>query len=60
MVADAAFRYYSILEGFQNNPFVEFWRKITPVNLIYIRPSMTFGDKKTYNFGIETGILVLF
>ncbi|MBE8724021.1 lipid A phosphoethanolamine transferase [Flavobacterium hungaricum] len=60
IAADAAFRYNVILKGFQNNAFVEFGRKITPVNLVYIHPSVAFGGQKTYNFGIEAGILVLF
>lgn len=60
VAADVAFRYNDVLNGFQNNAFVEFGRKITPSNLIYIHPSMAFGGQKTYNFGIEAGILVLF
>lgn len=57
---DVAFRYNAILKGFQNNTFVEFGRKITPSNLVYIHPSAGFGPERTYNFGIEAGILVLF
>jgi hypothetical protein len=57
---DVAFRYNTVLEGFQNNAFLEFGRKITPDNLIYIHPSAAFGGKKSYNYGIEAGILILF
>jgi hypothetical protein len=57
---DVAVRYNTVLDGFQNNAFLEFGRKITPDNLIYIHPSAAFGGKKTYNYGIEAGILILF
>ncbi|PWB22320.1 lipid A phosphoethanolamine transferase [Flavobacterium sp. HTF] len=60
VAADAAFRYNNTVDGFQNNAFLEFGRKITPVNLVYIHPSAAFGGKKTYNYGIEAGILILF
>lgn len=60
VAADVAFRYNDVINGFQNNAFVEFGRKITPTNLIYIHPSAAFGGSKTYNFGIEVGLLVLF
>lgn len=60
IAADAAFRYNDVLQGFQNNAFLEFGRKITPNNLVYIHPSAAFGGQKTYNFGIEAGLLVLF
>jgi hypothetical protein len=57
---DLALRYNSILKGFQNNVFLELGRKITTSNLIYIHPSTAFGNKKTYNYGIEAGLLILF
>ncbi|MDX6189773.1 lipid A phosphoethanolamine transferase [Flavobacterium sp. Fl-318] len=60
IAADVAFRYNSILEGFQNNAFLEFGRKITPTNLAYIHPSVAFGGNKTYNYGLEVGLLILF
>lgn len=60
VAADVAFRYNDVLNGFQNNAFVELGRKITPTNLVYIHPSIAFAGQKTYNFGIEAGILVLF
>jgi hypothetical protein len=60
IAGDVAFRYNSILDGFQNNAYLEFGRKITPNNLVYIHPSAAFGGKKTYNFGIEAGLLILF
>ncbi|WP_281234321.1 lipid A phosphoethanolamine transferase [Flavobacterium gelatinilyticum] len=58
--ADAAFRYNNIAKGFQNNAFVEYGRKISADDLIYIHPSYAFGGMKTYNFGLEVGILILF
>ena len=60
IAADAAFRYNAILDGFQNNAFIEFGRKITPTNLVYVHPSTGFGVNRTYNFGLEVGILILF
>ncbi|SFC78071.1 lipid A phosphoethanolamine transferase [Flavobacterium phragmitis] len=60
VAADVAFRYNDIIDGFQNNAFVEFGRKITPTNLVYIHPSAGFGINRTYNFGIEMGVLILF
>lgn len=60
VAADVAFRYNDVLNGFQNTTFLEFGRKITPTNLVYIHPSAAFGGRKTYNFGIEAGLLVLF
>ncbi|TPG44022.1 lipid A phosphoethanolamine transferase [Flavobacterium pectinovorum] len=60
IATDAAFRYNSRLDGFQNNAFLEFGRKITPVNLVYIHPSVAFGGEKTYNYGLEAGVLILF
>lgn len=58
--ADAAFRYNNTVKGFQNNAFLEYGRKISADDLIYIHPSYAFGGQKTYNFGLEIGILVLF
>ncbi|MFD1605875.1 lipid A phosphoethanolamine transferase [Flavobacterium artemisiae] len=60
IASDVAFRYNTTLEAFQNNCYIEFGRKITPANLVYIHPSAGFGGGKTYNFGVEAGILVLF
>jgi hypothetical protein len=60
IATDVAFRYNSTLNGFQNNAFLEFGRKITPVNLVYVHPSVAFGDQKTYNYGLEVGVLILF
>lgn len=60
IAADAAFRYNTVIDGYQNNAFVEYGRKLTPTNLLYIHPSVAFGGSKTYNFGIEAGLLVLF
>ncbi|WP_343697587.1 lipid A phosphoethanolamine transferase [Flavobacterium sp.] len=60
VAADAAFRYNATNKGFPNNAFVEFGRKITPNDLAYIHPSVAFGNHKSYNFGIEVGMLILF
>lgn len=58
--ADIAFRYNATLNGFQNNAYLEFGRKFTPNNMFYIHPSAAFGGKKSYNYGIEVGLLTLF
>ena len=60
VAGDVALRYNGTLNGYQNNAYLELGRKITPTNLIYIHPSVAFGGEKSYNFGIEGGILVLF
>ncbi|WPO77510.1 lipid A phosphoethanolamine transferase [Flavobacterium sp. KACC 22761] len=60
IATDVAFRYNYVLDGFQNNAFVEFGRKITPTNLAYVHPSVAFGGEKSYNFGVEMGLLILF
>jgi hypothetical protein len=60
IAGDATFRYNNTLDGFQNNAFLELGRKITPTNLVYIHPSVAFGGKKTYNYGLEVGVLILF
>lgn len=57
---DVALRYNTVIEGFQNNAFIEFGRKITPSNLVYIHPSAGFGPNRTYNWGMEVGVLILF
>lgn len=48
------------IQGYPNNAFVEFGRKITQNNMAYIHPSVDFGSHKTYNHGIEVGMLILF
>lgn len=58
--ADVAFRYNSTAKGFQNNAYVEYGRKITSKNLVYIHPSIAFGDQKSYNYGLEAGVLIIF
>lgn len=57
---DVAFRYNNINEGYPNNAFIEFGRKITQNDMAYIHPSVGFGNHKTYNHGIEVGMLILF
>lgn len=60
IAADAAFRYNATNKGFPNNAFLEFGRKITANDMAYIHPSVGFGSHKSYNFGIEVGMLILF
>ncbi|SHL86001.1 lipid A phosphoethanolamine transferase [Flavobacterium saccharophilum] len=60
IAGDVALRYNSTLSGYQNNAYVEYGRRITPTNLVYIHPSVAFGGDKTYNYGIEAGVLILF
>lgn len=60
LAADAAFRYNATNKGFPNNAFLEFGRKITANDMAYIHPSVGFGSHKSYNFGIEVGMLILF
>jgi hypothetical protein len=60
IAADAAFRYNATNKGYPNNAFIEFGRKITKNDMAYIHPSVAFGGHKTYNFGIEAGMLILF
>ena len=60
IAADAAFRYNATNKGFPNNAFLEFGRRITPNDMAYIHPSVGFGNHKSYNFGIEVGMLILF
>lgn len=60
IAADVAFRYNATNKGFPNNTFVEFGRRITKNDMAYIHPSAAFGNHKTYNFGIEVGMLILF
>lgn len=60
IAADAAFRYNATNKGFPNNAFLEFGRRITANDMAYIHPSVGFGSHKSYNFGIEVGMLILF
>ncbi|MBS7233672.1 lipid A phosphoethanolamine transferase [Flavobacterium psychroterrae] len=60
IAADVAFRYNATNKGYPNNAFIEFGRKITSNNMGYIHPSFAFGNHKSYNYGIEVGILILF
>ena len=58
--SNIAFRYNETRQGFQNSTFVEFGRKLTPDSLFYIYPSLAFGDQKTYNYGLELGVVILY
>jgi hypothetical protein len=60
IAADVAFRYNATNKGYPNNAFVEFGRKITSNDMAYIHPSIAFGKHKSYNYGIEVGMLILF
>ncbi|RZJ48988.1 MAG: lipid A phosphoethanolamine transferase [Flavobacterium sp.] len=60
VAGDLAFRYNNTLKGYQNNAYIEFGRKITPTNLVYIHPSVGFGRDRSYNYGIEGGVIILF
>lgn len=60
IAADVAFRYNNTNKGYPNNAFVEFGRRITKNDMAYIHPSVAFGGHKTYNYGIEVGMLILF
>ncbi len=60
IAADVAFRYNNTNKGYPNNAFVEFGRRITKNDMAYIHPSVAFGSHKTYNYGIEVGMLILF
>lgn len=60
IAADVAFRYNATNKGYPSNTFVEFGRKITKNDMAYIHPSLGFGGQKTYNYGIEVGMLILF
>ena len=60
IAADVAFRYNATNKGYPNNTFIEFGRKITKNDMAYIHPSLGFGGHKTYNYGIEVGMLILF
>jgi hypothetical protein len=57
---NVAFRYNATVEGFQNSSFIEYGRKITPDSMFYIHPSVAFGGAKSYNYGMELGVLILF
>jgi hypothetical protein len=60
IAADAAFRCNATNKAFPNNAFLEFDRRIIKNDMAYIHPSVAFGNHKTYNFGIEAGMLILF
>lgn len=60
IAADVAFRYNTINKGYPHNAYIEFGRKITTTDMVYLHPSVGFGNQKRYNFGIEVGVLILF
>jgi hypothetical protein len=57
---NVALRYNTIKEGFQNTVFFEFGRKFTSDSMFYIHPSVAFGSEKSYNYGLELGLVILF
>jgi hypothetical protein len=58
--SNLSFRYSETRQGFQNSTFLEFGRKFTPNSLFYIHPSLGFGNQKSYNYGIELGVVILY
>ena len=60
IAADVAFRYNATAKSYPNNAFIEFGRKITKNDMAYLHPSIGFGGHKSYNYGIEAGMLILF
>ncbi|MEP6804565.1 MAG: lipid A phosphoethanolamine transferase [Flavobacterium sp.] len=60
IAGDVNFRYNTIVDGFQNTAFIEYGRKLTPSNMVYIHPSVAFGGEKSYNYGFEVGFFILF
>lgn len=60
VAADVTFRYNAIAEGYNNSAYVEFGRKFTPDAMFYIHPSIGFGGAKSYNTGLELGLLVFY
>lgn len=60
VAANATFRYKTITEGFNNSAYLEFGRKFTPDAIYYIHPSVAFGGQKSYNYGMELGLLIFF
>ncbi|MEL1254733.1 lipid A phosphoethanolamine transferase [Flavobacterium sp. DGU38] len=60
IAGDVAFRYNAINKGYPNNAYLEFGKRITKNDIAYIHPSVAFGNHKTYNFGLEVGMLILF
>ena len=60
IAGDFALRYNSNNKGFPNSAFIELGRKITANDMAYIHPSVGFGSHKSYNYGIEVGMLILF
>lgn len=57
---NTALRYNHTKDGFQNAAFIEFGRKFTDNDMFYIHPSVGYGGLKTYNYGAELGIVILF
>ncbi|QBN20560.1 lipid A phosphoethanolamine transferase [Flavobacterium nackdongense] len=57
---DTAIRYNYTIDGFQNTAFVEFGRKFSSDSMFYIHPSLGYGGAKSYNYGFELGVLILF
>jgi hypothetical protein len=57
---DVAIRYNDVIDGFQNSVYIEFGRKFSKQSMFYIHPSIGFGDKKSYNNGLELGLVILY
>lgn len=57
---NVALRYNATVDGFQNSSFLEYGRKFTPDSMFYIHPSIAYGGEKSYNNGIEVGLVILY
>lgn len=60
IAGNITFRYKTIDEGINNSAYIEFGRKFTSDALFYIHPSIAFGDKRAYNYGMELGLLIYY
>jgi hypothetical protein len=54
-----AIRYNDVINGFQNSSYLEFGRKFSKESMFYIHPSIGFGGKKSYNNGLELGLVII-
>lgn len=55
-----AFRYNNTIDGYQNSAFIEYGRKFTGNDMFYIHPSIGYGGAKSYNYGVELGVVILY
>ena len=57
---NTAIRYNHTIEGFQNTAYIEYGRKFTENDMLYIHTSIGYGGAKAYNYGLELGVVILF